>query len=156
MHDSHCIRVLNALRHYHGVLRVSWQILSWSLLRFDVSHIRAIVALIFTVSLSRTNCIADYIEAKLSTYIVWNLASAISAETVTRLIGVHIQSDVCTTPHAPTYRNSTRALTIWMYLHAADMSSIHSAELTRFMTRLVDVDLVWNINITFITSAIDY
>ena len=87
---------------------------------------------------------------------MWNLASAISSETVTRVIGVNIQSDVSMTPHAPAYRNSTRARKIWMYFHAADMSSIHSAELTRFMTRLVDVDLVWNINITFITSAIDY
>ena len=87
---------------------------------------------------------------------MWNLASAISAETVTRLIGVHVQSDVITTPHAPTNRNSTSARTIWMYFYAADMSSVHSAELTRSMTRLVNIDLIWNIDIAFITPAIDY
>ena len=61
VHESHCVWMLNALRHYHGILRVSWQILYWSLLCFDVSLIRVIVPLIITVGLSRTRSIADYI-----------------------------------------------------------------------------------------------
>ena len=42
MHESHCVWMLNALRHYHGVLRVRWQILSWSLLSLDISFDRLI------------------------------------------------------------------------------------------------------------------
>ena len=45
VHDSHCMRVLIALGHDHGVLRVSWQILSRSLLRFNVSLTRVIVTI---------------------------------------------------------------------------------------------------------------
>ena len=61
MHDSHSVWMLNALRHYHGVLRVRWQILSWSLLSLNISLIRVIVTLIFTIGLSRPSSIADYI-----------------------------------------------------------------------------------------------
>ena len=42
MHESHRVWMLNVLRHYHGVLRVRWQILSWSLLSLDISFDRLI------------------------------------------------------------------------------------------------------------------
>ena len=155
MHNSHCMRMFIALGHDHGVLRVSWQILCWSLLRFYVSPIRVMVTLVFTICLSWASCIADNVRSKFPLHVMWYLASAISAKTVTRLIGVHVQSDVSATPHAPTYRNSSSTRTIWMYFHAADMSSIYSAELTWSMTRLVDIYLIWNINVALITPAID-
>ena len=87
---------------------------------------------------------------------MWNLTSAISADTMTRSIRMHVQSDVCTTPHAPPYWNSPSARTIWMYFHTADMSSVHSAESARSMTRLVNAHLVGNSHIAFIAHTIDY
>ena len=149
------MRVLIALRHDHGVLRVSWQILSRSLLCFNVSLIRVIVTLVFTICLSCTSCITDYVRSKVPTHVMWYLASAVSAETVTRLVSVHVQSDVRTTPHAPTNRNSTSALAIWVNFHAADVSSVHSAELTGSMKRLVNKYLIRNIGIALITPLID-
>ena len=85
---------------------------------------------------------------------MWYLASAISAETVTRLIGVHVQSDLSTTPHTPTNRNFTSARAIWVNFHAADVSSVHSAELTGSMTQLVNIYLIWNIGIALITPSV--
>ena len=104
---------------------------------------------------SCTSCITDYIRSKFPTHVMWYLASAISAETVTRLVSVHVQSDVSTTPHAPTNRNSTSARAIWVNFHGADVSSVHSAELTGSMTRLVNIYLIWNIGIALITLSID-
>ena len=149
------MRVLIALGHDHGVLRVSLQNLSRALLRFNVSLIRVVVTLVFTICLSCTSCITDYVQSKVPAHVMWYLASAVSAETVTRLVSVHVQSDVRTTPHAPTNRNTTSARTIWMNFHAADVSSVHSAELTGSITRLVNLYLIRNIGIALITPSID-
>ena len=51
--------------------------------------------------------------------------------------------------------SSTSARTIWMNFHAADVSSVHSAELTGSMTRLFNIYLIINIGIALITPSID-
>ena len=83
MHVSHCIWLFIALRHYHSVLSVSWQIMSWPLLSFYISLVRIIVTQVFTVCLSRPYSIADDVRTKLPTGVMRNLTLAVPAETMT-------------------------------------------------------------------------
>jgi hypothetical protein len=128
MHEFHCIWMFIALRHYQSVRRVSWKILSWPLFSFNISLVRVIVTLVFRVCLSRPCSITDDVRAKLPTNIMKNLTPEISAETMTCSIGMHVQSDECTTPHEPPYWNSISARTIWVYFHTGVMSSIYSVQ----------------------------